>query len=348
MTTLLFTFFLSCFLSLILTPLCAKIGVKAGAVDMPGGRKIHTGATPRTGGIALFLSFNMALFIVGLFQTKVASLLILDQKFIYFLIGAAICFFIGIIDDFYSLRPKIKLLFQIVAASVAYFGGIRIGSFELFGMAVDFGPFGYFFTVFWFVLFINAINLIDGLDGLAAGLVFFTAAVMVFLAIFGKNYRMAMLFSILAGINLGFLRYNFNPATVFMGDAGSYFLGFTIAGLSIMGSLKSQVGAITMIPLLSLGVPLFDTIVSPLRRFIMGKKLFSPDDEHVHHRMLKLGFSVKNAVLLIYVITIFLCAIAIVLVNIRNERAGLFLIILGLVRLFFSGNWGIEIKYIHR
>ena len=238
MTTLLFTFFLSCFLSLILTPLCAKIGVKAGAVDMPEGRKIHTGATPRTGGIALFLSFNMALFIVGLFQTKVASLLAFDQKFIYFLIGAAICFLIGMIDDFYSLRPKVKLLFQIVAASVAYFGGIRIGSFELFGIAVDFGPFGYLFTVFWFVLFINAINLIDGLDGLAAGLVFFTAAVMVFLSIFGKNYRMAMLFSVLAGINLGFLRYNFNPATVFMGDAGSYFLGFTIAGLSIMGFIK--------------------------------------------------------------------------------------------------------------
>ena len=300
-----------------------------GAVDIPGERKLHTRITPRTGGIALLLAFAISLIILTLFPTKISSKFALNQRYISFFVGALICFSIGLIDDFHPLRPKVKLLFQIIAASVAFWGGVRFGHFNMFGIGIDFGPLSYFFTVFWFVLFINAINLIDGLDGLASGLVFFAAAVMVFLAVIQKNYLIAMLFSIVAGVTLGFLRYNFNPATVFLGDGGSYFLGYTVAGLSIIGSLKSEIGAITMIPLLSLGIPLFDTILSPLRRFVVGKKIFHPDADHVHHRFLKLGFSVRQAVLLIYTITLFLCSVAVILVNVRNERAGLFLIILG-------------------
>jgi len=140
------------------------------------------------------------------------------------------------VDDFHRLKPWIKLLFQVVSASVAFSGGLRIDQFVIMGVTVSFGISSYFITIFWFILFINAVNLVDGLDGLAAGVVFFTAAVMVVLSVKSNNFLAAMLFSALGGAVLGFLRYNFNPATIFLGDGGSYFLGYAVAGFSIMGS----------------------------------------------------------------------------------------------------------------
>jgi len=187
----------------------------------------------------------------------------------------------------------------------------------------------YGLTIFWFLLFINAVNLVDGLDGLAGGIVVFASMVLVLLLILSKQYVTALYFSILAGSVLGFLRYNFNPASIFLGDGGSYFLGYAIASLSILGSVKSQVGAALAIPLLALGVPLFDTILSPLRRFIRGKKMFHPDNGHVHHHLINLGLTTRKAVLILYGITFLLCLLAIFATNLRDERAGLFLVVLG-------------------
>ena len=170
-------------------------------------------------------------------------------------------------------------------------GGLK---FDMFGMGLEFGVFSYLITLFWFILFINAVNLADGLDGLAGGIICFVASVMVILSILNDNYVVAMMFTALSGSVLGFLRYNFNPASIFLGDGGSYFLGYMIAALSILGNVKHQVGAATMIPILALGVPLFDTILSPLRRFVKGRKMFHPDDGHVHHRLIRMGFSVKK------------------------------------------------------
>jgi len=195
-------------------------------------------------------------------------------------------------------------------------------------------------TVFWFVLFINAVNLVDGLDGLAGGIVVFAATVMVFLSVVREDFLTALLFAALGGSVLGFLRYNFNPASIFLGDGGSYFLGYAVAGLSIMGSVKSQVGAVMMIPLLALGVPIFDTILAPLRRFIRGREMFSPDSGHIHHRLLGMGLTAKRAVLIIYSITLGLCILAVLLVNIRDERAGLFLIVLGACAVIFIRKLG--------
>ena len=329
MTTILFIFAIALTLSLVLTPLAGKLGTRFGALDEPNDRKLHGKSIPRTGGLGIFVVFILTLVISSFFNTSVSNLLVLDRQVIFLLAGAIICFNIGLFDDFRRLGPYAKFLFQIIAASVAYWGGIHIGGFNVLGVYIKVGLLSYFITVFWFILFINAVNLVDGLDGLAGGIVVFTSVVMVILSVFREDYLTALLFSALGGSVLGFLRYNFNPATIFLGDGGSYFLGYAIAGLSIMGSVKSQVGAAMLIPILALGVPLFDTILSPLRRFVRGKKMFRPDNGHVHHRLVSMGLTTKKAVLIIYMLTFFLCIMAVVMVNLRDEQAGLFLVVLG-------------------
>ena len=234
----------------------------------------------------------------------------------------------GLVDDFHSLGHKIKFLFQIIGASVAFWGGIRIDDLVFSGVPFDFGWMSYFVTVFWFLLLINAVNLIDGLDGLAAGICFFASSFMSVLLIVKGDIFHAVLFTSLAGVLLGFLRYNFNPATIFMGDGGSYFLGYTIAALAIMSSAKCQIGTLMTIPVLALGVPIFDAILSPIRRFIIGRGIFKADKSHIHHRLIAMGLSTKRVVWITYGVTAFLCLIAIVIVNLRDEFAGLFLIAL--------------------
>lgn len=336
MTTILFSFALALLLSLFVTPLAGKAGTILGAIDLPDKRKVHTGPIPRTGGVAIFFSFLATLLVMKLVGTKVSVLLVMDRQTACFFGGAIICFGGGLIDDFHRLGPKIKLVFQIIGASVAFWGGLRICEFTLLGIAVNFGHFSYFVTILWFLLFINAVNLMDGLDGLAGGVVFFAAGVMVFMSVMTNGFLAAMFFAALAGGILGFLWYNFYPARIFLGDGGSYLLGYMVAGLSIMGAVKSPMGALMLLPLLALGIPLFDTVLSPLRRFISGKKVFSPDKDHVHHRLLRLGFTTRKSVLIIYAITLLLCSVAVIMVNIRDERAGLFLIVLGVgVVIFF-------------
>ena len=340
MTTLLAIFFIALLLSLVLSPVIGRLGTRLGAVDLPGDRKVHTRPISRTGGAAIFLAFTLTLLVCPLLTTRVSDLLTWQPPWSFFFLGGVICFLIGLVDDFHRLNPWIKLFFQVMGASVAFWGGVRIDGFVIMGVSADFGIFSYAVTVFWFILFINAVNLVDGLDGLAGGVVFFAAAVMVLLSVMGHSFLPAILFSALGGAVLGFLRYNFNPASIFLGDGGSYFLGYAVAGISIMGSVKSQVGAALLIPLLALGVPLFDTVLSPLRRFVRGRRLFAPDNGHIHHRLLSMGLTTKTAVLIIYLLTVSLCLSAVIMVNLRDERAGLFLIIIGTGAIVFIRKLG--------
>ncbi|MFC1829077.1 glycosyltransferase family 4 protein [Thermodesulfobacteriota bacterium] len=340
MTTILATFVVALVLSLILTPLSSWLGTKSGAMDMPNERKIHTQPIPRTGGLAIFVVFLLTLVVSSFFNTHISDLLVMDRQLAFLLAGAIIAFGVGLFDDFRRLDPKIKFLFQVIAATAAYWGGIRIIGFNILGFHFHVGFLSYVVTLFWFVLFINAVNLVDGLDGLAGGIVVFASLVMVILAVLREEFLTALLFTALGGSVLGFLRYNFNPATVFLGDGGSYFLGYCIAGLSILGSVKSQIGAAMLIPLIALGVPLFDTILSPLRRFIRGRAMFRPDNGHVHHRLIGMGLTTTRVVWLIYAITAGLCLIAVAMVNIRDERAGLFLIVLGAGVILFTRKLG--------
>jgi UDP-GlcNAc:undecaprenyl-phosphate GlcNAc-1-phosphate transferase len=329
MTTILFAFVIAFAVSLVLTPWAKRLGVRLEIIDRPSARNAHERAIPRSGGIAILVSFFVALIACVSLSTLVSDLLILDRRRSFAILGGFIVFGIGLFDDFHRLGPRIKFLFQLLAASLAYYGGVRIEGIVTGGIEFQFGILSYFLTVFWFLLLINAINLIDGLDGLAAGVAFFTSIVMVILTIMQVDYLAALEFAALAGALLGFLRYNFNPASIFMGDAGSYFIGYVIAAIAILGSIKSQVGATLLIPLLALGVPIFDTILSPVRRFIRGRKMFQPDQGHIHHRLMEMGLSSRRAVLIIYGISCGLCLLAITLVNLRNEMAGLLLIVLG-------------------
>jgi len=340
MTTILTSFIAALCLSLVLTPLAARLGKKWGAVDVPDARKIHSTVMPRTGGLAIFISFLVVMGLACIWETEVTRRLVVKEGALFFFAGAAIAFGIGFVDDFRRLHAGLKFLFHVAAATVAFMGGIKIAAF---GIVTSF-PLtvvtSYLLTVFWFVLLINAVNLADGMDGLAGGIVIFACVGIVILGVMREEYLSAMLFAALGGATLGFLWYNFNPASIFLGDGGSYFLGYSIAGLSIMSSAKAQMSAILLIPMLALGVPLFDTLLAPVRRFIEGKGVFSPDTGHIHHRLKELGLTTKRVVWVIYGITVCLCALAVFIVNLRDEEAGLFLILLGVGGVFFVRKLG--------
>ncbi len=288
MTTLLAAFIVALIASLVATPAARRLELLVGAVDLPEGRKVHRGRIPRSGGIALFVSFFLTLGLCHLYHTNVSEKLISDARTVSFFLGAIVIFGAGLTDDIHRLNPKIKLLFQILAASIAFYGGIRIEGHDLLGKGIHYGPLSYFITVCWFLLFINAVNLMDGLDGLASGVVLLASVALIGLLTFQGDLLTALYFVPLSGAVLGFLRYNFNPASIFMGDGGSYFLGYVIAAVSIMSSIKGETSALVLIPLVGMGVPIFDTLLSPLRRFLVGSGLFQPDKSHIHHRLLDL------------------------------------------------------------
>jgi len=327
--------------SLLLTPVSGSLGAKLGFLDYPGNRKMHQTPLPRTGGAAILLSFLTltALSGYGLLPDPLGRV-DLEGRLCYLLAGGLIAFMAGFIDDFRRLKPRFKFLFQIVAATVAYAGGLRVDSFLGIHTNYLFSIVCYLITVFWFVLFINAINLIDGLDGLAGGVTTFACTVMSILAAWGGQTANAILFAILSGATVGFLRYNFNPASIFLGDGGSYFIGYMIAGLSVMASTKSQLGATILIPLVALGVPIFDTLFSPLRRFFLGKDMFLPDKSHIHHKMLQMGLSTRRVVLIIYAVSVVLCVSTVAWVNLQNEKAGLLLLFLAVLSFIFVRKLG--------
>jgi len=330
MTPVFLLFLAALGLSLVLTPVARWVGVRFAILAIPEARTVHVKPMPRSGGLALFLTFFACLALAGALLPEAAARYLADRPMRYVLYGACLIFAVGFADDKWTLPPKVKLAVQIVAACVACYGGARIASFSLPGdFIIHFDLLSYVVTVFWFVLLINAINLIDGLDGLAAGVVFFACAVQAVLAGMRGEAHMAALFAVLAGATLGFLRYNFNPASLFLGDGGSYFLGYMLAALSVSGSVKSQIGAAILMPVIALGVPLLDTITAPLRRFLRGRDMFEPDRRHVHHKLLSRGWSQRQVVLFLYGITIFLALSALVLVNLRNAPAGVFLVVVG-------------------
>ena len=329
MTTLIFMFVFAFVLATGLTIVARYLGIRFNAMDVPDERKMHTKPIPRTGGAAIFFSFMAVLLVSKLYRTDITELIVWDQELLFVFMGAFITFGIGLVDDFLQLGPKVKFSFQIIGASLAFCGGVRVDLFPFLDVSVPWVEFSYFMTVFWFLLFVNAVNLVDGLDGLAGGIVVFASLVMVILSSVNGQYDIAIYFSVLSGAVLGFLRYNFNPASIFLGDGGSYFLGYCIACFSIMGSVKAQTSAAIAIPILALGVPLFDTILSPLRRFARGQKMFRPDRRHLHHRLIQKGLTTRNAVFVIYGITLCLCVAAVIVTHIRDEQAGLFLVVLG-------------------
>ena len=281
--------------AIILTPLVKRLAFRLGAVDAPNYRKVHARIMPRLGGLAIFGAFMIGILLLK-FVTDFQS------NYLYaILIAATIIVITGIVDDMREISAKAKLLGQIIAACIVVFvGGIQIENINLpFGGELEFGWLGIPFTIIWIVGITNAINLIDGLDGLAAGvstIALITLAVMAM--IMGNGIVIAMA-AILAAATIGFLFFNVHPAKIFMGDTGALFLGFMISVLALLG-FKNVAVISFVIPVIMLGVPISDTFFAIVRRLRNGKKWSDPDKSHLHHRLLDVGFSHSQTVMIIY------------------------------------------------
>ena len=339
MNILLIIFCVAFALSLGMAPLARALGLKMGALDSPGKRKFHMEIVPRVGGMSILGSFLVTLAVISWLWADLANMMFEGATIYFFLAGALICFITGFIDDVHGLSPWRKLGLQLLAGLIAYAGGIMISSFIALPFNLDISGNIWInlpLTLFWFVLIINAVNLADGLDGLAAGITLFTCVVMTVFLMLNGNYALAVFFALLGGAVAGFLPYNFKTSgKIFLGDSGSYFLGYCVAAFSIMGSVKGQVGAALVIPLLAMGLPVFEAIFSPIRRIVLARNPMHADSGHIHHHLLKSGFSSGKAVLILYCLTLVLGLYALVLINIKVEKFGIFLLILGLGVLMF-------------
>ena len=325
--------FVACFL---LVPLAKKLAFALGAVDKPNHRKVHQKLMPRLGGFAIFWGFWVAVFIT-----------IADRKMLLpFFLGALILFGLGIVDDISELSPKVKLLGQIVAASIVAIFGTRIDfvtnilndDSKILSLAAWISvP----LTVIWIIAIVNAVNLIDGLDGLASGISAIASCTMGIIALKNNDFTLAIILFALLGSALGFLPYNFNPASIFMGDTGSMFLGYALGVSSSMVSAKGLTFISLCIPILILGVPILDTLFAIIRRMLSGKPIFQADKAHLHHQFLKRGFSHKKTVLAIYLLSGILSICALILGELTTQKGFIFVIIILTTILLGAGKIGI-------
>lgn len=331
------SFIVPILLSLFITPWIIKFALHINAMDMPGGRKIHTAATPRLGGLAVFSSISITVALMMLFYPPLFTTLSTQPWQTYLI---PLCFLtifgLGFWDDLKSLRPGVKFGIQFVVAAVVYFAGFKIsnvtnpvGAGVLNVEMIDFP-----LTLFWIVGITNAFNLIDGLDGLASGVATIASLSIFIVSALAGEFLMAAFALIMAGALLGFLRYNFSPAKIFLGDSGSLFIGFSMALMSIHSTTKISTGFALLFPLLVLGFPITDTLISMLRRFlgnflperstdsssIVGKfnRMFTPDSSHIHHQLLSLGLTHRNTVLLLYFVSAFFALGAFAITRVEN------------------------------
>jgi len=304
------------------TPIAKRIAFKIGAIDVPkDDRRMHKKPIALFGGAAIVCGFLISI-LYNIFSSP--DLLVPNRDLWGLLAGILIIIIMGVIDDTRHLRARIKLLFQIAAAlAVVIISDARISvitnpfsnnTFSELSIYIS-----YPLTILWIVGITNAINLIDGLDGLAAGVSSISSLSLFFVSVlsigFGPNPYTSIVTAALAGATLGFLPFNFNPAKIFMGETGSAFLGFTLGVISIQGMIKSYAFISIAIPLLVLGLPLFDTAFAILRRIVSGKSIMSADRGHLHHKLIDMGLSQKQSVVAMYVASAALGLCAVVLAN---------------------------------
>jgi UDP-GlcNAc:undecaprenyl-phosphate GlcNAc-1-phosphate transferase len=323
----------SVILALLLTPLARNLAWHFSLVDQPDQkRKIHVTPTPRVGGVAIFVSMLCAYGL--LFAVRLSSSHIVLEglpRLAKLAPAFAIVFLVGLIDDVFTLRPWIKLVGQVGAAVYAWSAGIRVGALvgHPFVIWVSF-----IVTILWIVLCTNAINLIDGVDGLAAGVSLFAAFTMTGVALLTHNFAMALVVMPLIGALLGFLRYNFYPASVFLGDSGSLSLGFLLGCFGAMWSEKYATLLGLTVPLLVLAVPILDVSTSVLRRILRKQPVFSADRAHIHHKLLALGLSPRNVVSVVYGICAVGSAAAFLLTILHDHYRGFVIVLLCLTAMF--------------
>ena len=323
----LFIFFLSLLISLVSVPLWILVAQWINLVDRPAPEKIHRQPVPTGGGAVLVMVFFVILWAVFLFQGDAFPMKI--NSLIGLTLAGLLMFCVGIYDDMKGCSVQAKFFFQIMAAAIICSFGLNIEMLtNPFGDSFSLGFITVPVTIFWVVLVINAVNLIDGMDGLATGIIFISAATISVLSYKFGEVEMLAPFLILAGSTLGFLRHNFPPARVFLGDTGSMFLGLMMASLSLLSNRKGTVIATLLLPIILMTVPLVDTVIAFFRRFFGRVSPFQKDTRHLHHRLLALGLSQKKVALFFYLICVYLSLTAVVLSLMPKQYAFLVLLIL--------------------
>lgn len=306
-------------IAFITVPFAIRLAYKIGAIDQPDKRKVHVQAMPRLGGLAIFLAFIIT----------IAFIANLSGPFRGIIYGAIIIFTVGLLDDIFQLSAWVKLAGQLVAAGVAIYCGVIVHFVtNPFDGLLILGSLSIPVTFLWIVGITNAINLIDGLDGLAAGVSAIAAVTMGILALIQGQIEVSAAAFILVAALLGFLPFNFHPARTFMGDCGSNLLGFLLGCLAIMGTAKSAAIISLFVPIVILGIPIFDTFFAIVRRINNHTPIFQPDKAHLHHRLMALGMSHRRCVLVIYSISGLFAGIAIILSFVTSPKAMLFLALL--------------------
>jgi UDP-GlcNAc:undecaprenyl-phosphate/decaprenyl-phosphate GlcNAc-1-phosphate transferase len=333
-------FSIAAMLCAILTPFVRRFALRIGAVSIPGGRNIHARRVPRLGGVAIFIAFCAPLFGLIFVESSVASTFRENSLRAVGLIGGGfIMCAVGFVDDTRRMRALYKLYAQIGAAILAFACGFQIQAVKLplFG-DLSMGVFALPITVLWVVGIVNAINLVDGLDGLAAGIVFFAGLTNFVVACLTDAVFPALVMAATLGAVLGFLFYNFNPARIFMGDSGSYFLGYVLATAGLVGSVQKTSTAVSLlVPIVAMGIPIFDTLFSMVRRLLERRPIFAADRGHLHHRLLDMGITHRRAVLILYGVCVAFTIAAVGVSLGRVWQAGIALlaasaVMIGLVR----------------
>jgi UDP-GlcNAc:undecaprenyl-phosphate GlcNAc-1-phosphate transferase len=290
--------------SLAITPLIRRLCQRFKLLDVPAdGRRVHTSAIPRLGGVAIYLSLMLALSSLLLVSNLVTeSLSYFSPFFLKVLIPSTLVLLLGVYDDLRGTNAVVKFVGLGLIASLCYAMGGRIEALVIpFVGEVHFPPvISFVLTVFWLVAISNAFNLIDGMDGLATGAALFSSTVMLVVALSGRHSVMIVVTIVLCGALAGFLRYNFNPASIFLGDSGALFVGFLLASLSLLGAQKATTAIAVITPILAFGLPVVDTTITMGRRLISGRPIFAGDGEHIHHMLLARGWSQRRVVLILY------------------------------------------------
>jgi UDP-GlcNAc:undecaprenyl-phosphate/decaprenyl-phosphate GlcNAc-1-phosphate transferase len=333
--TLLFfgLFAFSLVLSFVATREVRDLATRRGWVFVPqDGRHVHLAPLPRLGGVAIFLAFSVSLALwLGLsliFPRLVQGLAPSTILRIY--IPACLIFCLGIYDDLRGAGPYLKFAVQAIAAVMLFAGGMRVLDLPLiFGSYSPPWFVGLPLTVLWVVAVTNAFNLIDGLDGLAAGSALFSTMVFFVVALVNHSWLCSLMSVTLAGAILGFLRFNFNPATIFLGDSGSLFIGFMLSALALAGAQKAPTFVAVAIPVVSFGLPILETLLSITRRLISGRPIFTADREHIHHKLLQMGLSHRQVVIVLYAVSAIFAMLSLFMIWPTGSTLGLVLAVVG-------------------
>ncbi|MGH9914430.1 MAG: glycosyltransferase family 4 protein, partial [Pyrinomonadaceae bacterium] len=335
MKTFLAVFFIALGTSLVFTPILRNFCTHFGLYDIPNdSRRIHVRAIPRLGGVVIYFAVQLAVLLPCLLSNPIADNLRENKLEIFTIfLPATLVFLIGIYDDLRDLNPKIKFLAQAAVGTLFFILGGRIILLYVPMLGIIELPFivSFLLTILWVIAITNAFNLIDGMDGLASGAGLFAAIVLLVVSMLLGHLYVMIIALALAGALIGFLRYNFNPASIFLGDSGALLIGFLLAALSVKGSQKASTAVAVAIPIIAFGLPIVETGMSIARRLISRKPIFEADREHIHHMLLKRGWSQKKVTIALYGVCAVFGLLALTFVSDLGRVTGLILIIIGSV-----------------